>query len=217
MLLFEFWEHSPFSSANHSEDVPSDFFGPGVDFSSSAQLVGFVTLDVEEQLVDAREIDSFEEQNLVLLEESPNEDGSSFTFFLPEGLHRKTGLTSRDVVIGLLKIGTLGEPSSVAAENLLPSVPFSTKELSLSIGSPLMTSWILIFLISAEVDEAEQIDVEVTALPSAVSNSQSSLNSLVPLDELLSIFSGVSDISIRFIFSSSYRRPSELLWTIKEA
>jgi hypothetical protein len=38
----------------------------------------------------------------VLLEESPNEDGSSFTFFLPAVLHRKTGLTSLDVVMGLL-------------------------------------------------------------------------------------------------------------------
>uniref|UniRef100_A0A0A9CP94 Uncharacterized protein n=1 Tax=Arundo donax TaxID=35708 RepID=A0A0A9CP94_ARUDO len=204
MLLFEFWEHSPFSSAlNHSEDVSSDFSGPRFDFSSSSQLVGFVMLDVDEQLVDAREIDSFEEQNLVLLEESPNEDGSSFTFFLLTVLHRKTGLTSRDVVMGLLKIGILGEPSSVAAETLFPNFPFSTKELSLFKGSPLMTSWILIFRTSAEVDDAERI--EVTALPSAVSKSQSSLNSLVPLDESLSIFSGVIDISIRFIFSSSCR------------
>jgi hypothetical protein len=85
----------------------------------------------------------------------------------------------------MLKIGTLGEPSAVAAKTLLPNLPFSTKELSLSIGSPLMTSWILIFRISAEVEDTERI--EVTALPSAVSNSQSSLNSLVPLDELLSI------------------------------
>lgn len=107
LTLFEFWEHSPFSSdLNHSGDLSPDFSGPRFVFSSSAQLVGFVMLDVEEQLVDAREMDSFEEQNFVLLEEVPNEGGSSFSFFLPMVLHRKTGLTSREVVIGFQDRGS---------------------------------------------------------------------------------------------------------------
>jgi hypothetical protein len=140
MLLFEFWEHLPFSSVlNHSDDLSSDSSGPGF-VSCSAQLVGFVTLDADEQLVDAREMDSFEEQNLVLLEELPSEDCSSLVLLLLLALHRKAGFTSRDVVMGLLNIGNLGELSSVSAEIFPSNFPFSTTELSLSLVSPQITS-----------------------------------------------------------------------------
>ena len=101
--------------------------------------MGFVTLDVDEQLVDAREMDSFEEQNLVLLEELPSEDCSSFILLLLLALHRKAGFTSRDVVMGLLNIGILGKLSSASADTT-PNFPLCTTELSLSLVSPLITS-----------------------------------------------------------------------------